>query len=71
MLIAYLQDELIDRLGWLSQQQLVDAIAVRQFTPGPVSSAVTFVGYQIIGIKGALLATVGMIYISINFFYSE
>ena len=60
VLIAYLQDELIDRLGWLTQQQLVDAIAVGQFTPGPVSSAVTFVGYQIIGIKGAVLATVGM-----------
>ena len=60
VLIAYLQDELIDRLGWLTQQQLVDAIAVGQFTPGPVSSAVTFVGYQIIGIKGAILATVGM-----------
>lgn len=60
VLIAYLHDELIDRLGWLSQQQLVDAIAVGQFTPGPVSSAVTFVGYQIIGIKGAILATVGM-----------
>lgn len=60
VLIAYLHDELIDRLGWLTQQQLVDAIAVGQFTPGPVSSAVTFVGYQIIGIKGAILATVGM-----------
>jgi len=60
VLIAYLQDELIDRLGWLTQQQLVDAIAVGQFTPGPVSSAVTFVGYQIIGIKGAILATIGM-----------
>ncbi|MFO0794839.1 MAG: chromate efflux transporter [Candidatus Brocadiaceae bacterium] len=60
VLIAYLQDEIIDRLGWLTQQQLVDAIAVGQFTPGPVSSAVTFVGYQIIGIKGAILATIGM-----------
>jgi len=60
VLIAYLHDELIDRLGWLTQQQLVDAIAVGEFTPGPVSSAVTFVGYQIIGIKGAILATVGM-----------
>jgi len=60
VLIAYLQDELINRLGWLTQQQLVDAIAVGQFTPGPVSSAVTFVGYQIIGIKGAILATLGM-----------
>lgn len=60
VLVAYLHDELIDRLGWLTQQQLIDAIAVGQFTPGPVSSAVTFVGYQIIGIKGAILATVGM-----------
>ena len=60
VLIAYLQDELIDQLGWLTQQQLVDAIAVGQFTPGPVSSAVTFVGYQIIGIKGAIFTTMGM-----------
>lgn len=60
VLFGYLHNELIERLGWLTQQQLVDAIAVGQFTPGPVSSAVTFVGYQIIGIKGAILATVGM-----------
>ncbi len=60
VLFAYLHDELIERLGWLTQQQLVDAIAVGQFTPGPVSSAVTFVGYQIIGVKGAMLATAGM-----------
>lgn len=42
VLVVYLHDELIYRLGWLTQQQLIDAIAVGQFTPGPVSSAVTF-----------------------------
>lgn len=60
VLIAYLQYELIERLGWLTQQQLVDAIAVGQFTPGPVLSTVTFIGYQITGIKGAIFATVGI-----------
>ncbi len=60
VLIAYLHDELIERLGWFTQQQLVDAIAVGQFTPGPLSSTVTFVGYQILGAKGAILATIGM-----------
>lgn len=60
MLIAYLQDDLVDKLGWLPRQQLLDAIAMGQFTPGPLLSTSTFIGYQIGGLHGAFLATVGL-----------
>jgi chromate transporter len=46
--------------GLLSRQQLIDAIAVGQFTPGPVFSSVTFIGYQINGWKGAAVSTIGI-----------
>ena len=60
VLFAYLDDELIHKLGWLTRHQLMDAIAVGQFTPGPVLSVSTFIGYQLNGISGALLATVAI-----------
>ncbi|MEW6536379.1 MAG: chromate efflux transporter [Candidatus Auribacterota bacterium] len=60
VLIAYLEGELVERLGWLTQAQLLDAVAVGQFTPGPVLSTSTFIGYQINGIQGAVAATVGI-----------
>lgn len=59
VLFAFLDTELVSA-GLLSRQQLIDAIAVGQFTPGPVFSAVTFVGYQISGLTGATLATIGI-----------
>ena len=59
VLFAFLDAELVST-GLLSREQLIDAIAVGQFTPGPVFSAVTFVGYQINGASGALVATVAV-----------
>ncbi|WP_294819190.1 chromate efflux transporter [uncultured Flavobacterium sp.] len=59
VLFSFLDAELVDR-GMISRQQLIDAVAVGQFTPGPVFSSVTFVGYQINGWQGALVSTVGI-----------
>jgi len=59
VLFAFLDSELVAK-GMLSRTQLVDAIAVGQFTPGPVFSSVTFIGWQINGFQGALLATIAI-----------
>ena len=59
VLFAFLDAELVAK-GLLSKQQLIDAIAVGQFTPGPVFSSATFIGYQIGGMPGAIAATVGI-----------
>jgi chromate transporter len=59
VLFAFLDAELVDR-GLLSKQELIDAIAVGQFTPGPVFSSATFIGWQIGGLPGALAATTGI-----------
>ncbi len=59
VLFAFLDNELVTR-GILSRGQLIDAIAVGQFTPGPVFSSVTFIGYQINGLKGAVVSTIGI-----------
>ena len=59
VLFAFLDAELVAR-GLLSRQQLIDAIAVGQFTPGPVFSSVTFIGYQINGLTGATIFTIGI-----------
>ena len=59
VLFAFLDTELVSK-GLLSKQQLIDAIAVGQFTPGPVFSSVTFIGYQINYFTGALIATIGI-----------
>jgi len=59
VLFAFLDSELVST-GILTRQQLIDAIAVGQFTPGPVFSSVTFIGYQINGLTGAIVSTVAI-----------
>lgn len=59
VLFAFIDNELVET-GVLSRQVLIDAIAVGQFTPGPVFSSVTFIGYQINGFWGAVVSTIGI-----------
>lgn len=59
ILFAFLDTEFVST-GMISRQQLIDAIAVGQFTPGPVFSSVTFIGYQINGLTGAFVSTIGI-----------
>jgi chromate transporter len=60
VLLAFLRGDLVERLRWLTEGQLLDAVAVGQVTPGPVFTTATFIGYLLGGPAGGLVATVGI-----------
>ena len=60
VLLAFLRADFVDRLGWLTDKQLIDAVAIGQVTPGPVFTTATFIGYLLGGLPGAILSTIGI-----------
>jgi len=60
VLLAFLRSDLVERFGWLTESQLLDAIAVGQMIPGPVFTTATFIGYVLGGLPAAAIATLGI-----------
>lgn len=60
VLLAFLHDDFVQNLGWLTEQQLLDAVAIGQITPGPLFTTATFIGFILGGAPGAIVATIGI-----------
>lgn len=60
VLLAYFNADFIERLGWITTQQLIDAVTIGQLTPGPIFTTATFIGFIVGDVSGAILATIGI-----------
>ena len=60
VLLAFLEADFVETLGWITTQQLIDVVAIGQVTPGPLLTTATSIGYLVAGMPGAVIATVGI-----------